>query len=384
MSDKYSNSTAVIVFYTTSSYINIFCTNILYCVMFCLCILSFIWAIYFIFRLTKEKHILKRQTDSTAKKNCERKIIKNKFLIAICTIEWLIMLCISSLAFSTDLRDILTPYDLHIPKIYLTNCLYETLKGNFLSKLLITFILTLLLLLIVLIRILTQYLCQEYSYNSGGVFELGKSLKFAIVVLVIFFLIGLVRQLIIFQWVICCAIFAFEFVSYVKANKELNNCLKKRSFDALNHENQPIYIVKLYRRVEFEYKISSNILVAALFSHTCDLIAFTIYSILWLVLSSPSNWFDILFSNENRLNLNTLPEDYQQTLNIFATAFSDLELLAVCFGWSLFVIPYFIISLNKLLRASLKAFAKDKDYKGHSVIQAQIQKRNIEYNILRN
>ena len=384
-----SNSTEFIIFYSASSYVNKICTDVIYCVVFSLSILSFIWTIYFIFRLEKETKELKRmskmensnQRDSwlMKKKNCERKIIKNKFLIAICTIEWLMTFSIWFMTTSTDLKDVLTPGDLHVPKTDLTNCLYTTMSGNFLSKLLITSILVILMLLITLIKTLTQYLCQQYSYNPDTSFKLRNMLERATIVLILFFLIGLVRPLIIFQWIIGCIIFTYEFIRYAKSSNQLSNSLKMRSFDASKHEYQPNYIVSHYKSIYLEYKVGSFILVTAFFIHAFELIAFTIFSFIWLILSSPNNWFQILFLNDKKVEFDSLPVHYQQKLNIFAIAFSNLELLSLSVGWSLVVIPYIIVSLNKVFRGLINAFTKNKDYPSHDLIQALIDKRNNEY-----
>ena len=385
MSSIHSNSTALNAFYAASLYINEICTNELYCVMFCLCILSFIWSIYYIFRLIKEKKYLKRlhgmerESWLTKKKNSERKILKNKFLIAISTIEWMMMLSICSIVIYNDLRKVLSLDNRLIPKIDLTNCLYNTLSGKFISKLLITFIITMFLLLITLIRILTQYLCEQYSFYPDSSFNLNRILKCRIAVLIFFFLIGLIRQMIIFQWIIGCIILSQEFVCFAKSSNQLNNWLKKRSFDASKHEYQTRSIIKYYKWVHFEYRLSSYLLVTSFFIHTFDLVGFTIFSFFWLILSSPSNWIGILFLNDKVIEFDSLPEHYQQQLNIFATVFSNLELTSLCVGWSLVVIPYVIVSLNKFLRGINKAFTKNKDYPNHELIQALIDHQYKAY-----
>ena len=96
---------------------------------------------------------------------------------------------------------------------------------------------------------------------------------------VFLFVLGLIRQLIIFQWTTLCSFFAYEFLYFTQVTKCLRKLLHKRYFDAKTHEYQAKSIVRYYRQAYLEFKICSCILVASLFFQLLSLIFFIMFSL---------------------------------------------------------------------------------------------------------
>ena len=183
------------------------CTAILYVLMFSLCVLSFLWFVYLIFLVSKEKNYqkylkdLKNSTQRDVWKvnmmNSQRKIVKNAFLIGICTVEWIFTLSLVPLVIIGYSKSVLNSGNWDVQSLSFRDCLYNTMEDTFSTKLLVSFSIILFLFLLILLKLLTQYLCQEYNYFPNKSFKLSTSFKRICLLLLSISILGLFRYTII-------------------------------------------------------------------------------------------------------------------------------------------------------------------------------------------
>ena len=386
--NNYSNSTEDNSIHTIISYSNAILTVILYILMFILCILSFIWSVYLILSVIKEKknqkyirnskNSMQRYVWETKMKNSQRLLVKNAFLIAICTIEWFAMFGLSSLIIVSYTRGVVRSGNFHVNSLNLRNFFDDRMKDRFSGKFMSALCITLYLLLLTLLRILTQYLCQEFNFFYDRTFKLSTTFKRTCLLLLFIFILGLFRYTIILQWIISCIVMFREFICYFKSTKLLINLLYMRYFDARNHEEQSSSVVRYYAFAYLEFKVGSCFVVTSFFFHVMSLIGFTVFSILWFIVSSPDKWVRVFTMNEYIQDFDSLPYRYQQQLLVFSEVYELMELLSLAFGWSLLVIPYLIISL-KLLYSRFRSSMQQSRYKNSELIQRLIEKHNLDY-----
>ena len=90
------------------------------------------------------------------------------------------------------------------------------------------------------------------------------------------------------------------------------------------------------------------------------------------------NWLQVILLNERRLHYIDLPLQYHQQIDSFREIYRSLELVSLSLGWSLLVIPYFIVSLTVLYRRNRNSFNKH-EYQNPELIKALIDKHNRDY-----
>ena len=178
------------------SRIDIIPFSLIFLIGSCLFILSFAWSIYMLSRLVKErqylkyikglKHSMHDHIWSTRVNNSYRKIVKNSFLLAISSIEWIGMLIMISATIFGHMDYIFKPSDgIRAFAMDATHTLYSTSKLSAQSRIFSTYsIIIFELLPLILIRILTQYLCQQYSFYSNTSFSLKRKFKPPIAMLI--------------------------------------------------------------------------------------------------------------------------------------------------------------------------------------------------------
>ena len=363
-----------------------------FCLLFlfwsCLFIQSFAWSIYMLNRLVKERHYLKyikglknsmhNHIWSTKVKNSNTKIVKNSFLLAISNIEWIGMLIIITSTIFDNMDHILKPSDTIRPlELDATHTIDRIFKASVQSRISSTYsIIIFELLPLILIRILTQYLCQQYAFYSNTSFSLKRKFKPPIAMLIFLFLLGLISQLIIFQWITFCLFFAYEFLYFTKATKCLRNLLYKRYFDARTHEYQAKSIVRYYRQAYLEFNICSFILVASLFFQLLSFIFFIMFSLFGVFLASPNGNIQLLFMNVDTLRPYSFLQHYHQQLELFGYACSSIEMFCFCLAYGLLVLPYGLVSLRVCLIAVRTRVEKSRDYPNHELIRQMIINNN--------
>ena len=387
-----SNSTNSDVVKRIFSRIDIIPFCLLFLFLSFIVILSFAWSIYMLSRLVKERQYLKyikglknsmhNHIWSTKVKNSNTKIVKNSFLLAISSLEWISILIMISTTIFDNMDHILKPRDRNIEEIRpfaldAIHALYNSAKSSVQSRIFTTdFFIIFALLPLILIRILTQYLRQQYAFYSNKSFSLKRKFRPPIAMLIFLFLLGLIRQLIIFQWITFCLFFAYEFFYFTKATKCLCNLLYKRYFDAKTHEYQAKSIVRYYRQAYLEFKICSCILVASLFFQLLSLIFLIIFSLFGIFLASPNDEIQLLFMNVDTLAPYSFLQHYQQQLKIFESACSSIELISLSLAYGLLVLPYGLMSLKVCLIAVRTRVAKSRDYPNHELIRQMIINNN--------
>ena len=354
----------------------------------CLFILSFAWSIYMLSRLVKERQYLKYIKGlknsmhdhiwSTKVKNSNTKIVKNSFLLAISSIEWIGMLIIITSTIFNNMDHILKQSDGIRPlAMDVTHTIDSASKLSAQRRIFTTYsIIIFALLPLILIRILTQYLCQQYAFYSNTSFSLKRKFKPPIVMLIFLFLLGLIRQLTIFQWITFCLFFGYEFFYFTQATNCLRNLLYKRYFDAKTHEYQAKSIVRYYRQAYLEFNICSCILVASLFFQLLSLIFFIMVSSFGVFLASPNDDIQLLFMNLDTLRPHSFLQHYQQQLKIFEYACSSIEMFFICVAYGLLVLPYGLVSLRVCLIAVRTRVEKSRDYPNHELIRQMIINNN--------
>ena len=352
-----------------------------------LCIQSFMWSIYILNRLIHERKLLKyikgsksfihEQVWLTKIKNSNRKIVKNKCLFLICSIEWIYNFVILFSVIYNNMKFVTKNSNTQI-YIDISNTLFQICNGNFLSKLIANFFLTMFLLLLIAIRILTQYLCVEYSYYPDTLFKFSTVFKYNAVVLILIFLLGLIRITIWIQWVLICICMIYEFVCYTKATRMLCNLLYKRYFDAKIHEYQPKHVVQYYRLAYLEFKFGSCILVTSFSLQIISLILLITFSLLRMFLSSPNNRIQVLLNVI--VDSTSSSQLYQQRITILKDVFNVMELLCTCVAFFLLIVPYSLVSLKFCLFGVKARVAKSQDYPNHELIRKMIYNNNLYYN----
>ena len=383
-----SNSTNSDVINRIFSRIDIIPFSLLFLFWSCLFILSFAWSIYMLNRLVKERQYLKYIKGlknsmhdhiwSTGVKNSNTKIVKNSFLLAISSIEWIGMLMVISATIFDNMDYVLKPSDRIRPlAMDVTHTICGAHKVSVQSRIFSTFTIIIFALLpLILIRILTQYLCQQYAFYSNTSFSLKRKFKPPIAMLIFLFLLGLIRQLTLFQWTTFCLFFAYEFLYFTKSTKCLRNLLYKRYFEAKTHEYQAKSIVRYYRQAYLEFKICSCILVASLFFQLLSLILSIMFSLLGVLLASPNDCVQLLFMNAETIDNYSFLQHYHQQLKIFEYACNSIELICLCVAWGLLVLPYGLVSLKFCLIAVRTRVEKSKDYPSHELIREMIINNN--------
>ena len=383
-----SNSTNSNVINRIFSRIDIIPFCLLFLFWSCLFILSFAWSIYMLSRLVKERQYLKyikglknsmhNHIWSTKIKNSNTKIVKNSFLLAISSIEWIGMLIIITSTIFDNMDHILRPSDGIRPlELDATHTIDTRSKLSAQSRISVTYsIIIFELLPLILIRILTQYLCQQYAFYSNTSFSLKRKFKPPIAMLIFLFLLGLIRQLTIFQWITFCLFFAYEFLYFTQVTKCLRNLLYKRYFDAKTHEYQAKSIVRYYRQAYLEFNICSCILVASLFFQLLSLIFFIMVSSFGVFLASPNDDIQLLFMNVGTLGPHSFLQHYQQQLKIFEYACSSIDMFCMCVAYGLLVLPYGLVSLKVCLIAVRTRVQRSRDYPNHELIRQMIINHN--------
>ena len=348
-----------------------------------LCILSLAWSIYMLGRLIKERqhlkyirglrHSMHEQVWLMKVRNSETKIVKNIFLFVISSTEWIGMFLIIICYIFDNIKTFFRPiYSMNPLTIGAVHALYRSSSVQ--SRAYSTFIFMLFILLpLILIRILTQYLCQQYTFYSKTSFSLKEKFKLPIAILIFLFLLDLIHQLIIFDWLSICLYFVYEFVVFTISSNRLCNLLYKRYFDARTHEYQPISIVRYYRFAYLEFKVCSCILVASLFLQMLSLILFVMFSLVGVALSSSSNLFQFLFQNAENLEASSFLDRYQLQLKIFENACNSILLICMCVAWGLLVLPYVLVSLKFCLNAVKTRVENSRDYPNHELIRQLIR-----------
>ena len=174
MSHIISNSTVNINDDGVLPVIGVICLCFMCFSFICVCISSFIWSITLLIRIVKDRKLLRKfeedcnysTQDHAWIRNTKRQIIKNAFLYAISTIEWITMYILLMAMLIKNWRHVFTPNEVGRPSLDISNTFNSLLNNSLLTKFLLNFLIAIILIQIALIRILTEYLSQQYSFYS--------------------------------------------------------------------------------------------------------------------------------------------------------------------------------------------------------------------------
>ena len=349
---------------------------------FCLCILSFAWSVYMLGRNIKERKYLKyiqsvknsmhEQVWSVKMNNSNRKIVKNKFLLVISSIEWFGMFILIFFLFYDNRHYTVNKYR-HVPLgINAIHGFNDIQSTSIQDRVFSTFAIILLEIVpLVLMKILTQYQCQQYTFYSDNSFSFRRKFRIPSAMLIFLFVICLISELILFELFIFILYFACEFVCFTKATNRLCRLLYKRYFDARTHEYQPIPIVQYYRWAYLEFRVCSCILVASIFFRILSLILFLMFSLFGAVLLPPNDSIPSVFMNSWTMDYSFL-QNYPQQLKVFESVCNSILLICMCIAWGLLVLPYSLVSLKFCLHGVRARYKSSKDYPNHKLIQQMI------------
>ena len=365
---------------TTNASINLFCSPILSLNLLLVFILSLSWLVCILRQLMNRNKKLKLRMIRNYKEwremlnNHNSYRIRDMFLIMICLCE------------SAQLPIILAFYIISgklkqykaFDKSISGHDTYSFERGFYLSlfhfdfRLFRALIVVQIYCLIVFVRILTQFLVHKYSfykYNLKLITKLGISLSF----LLVLFISGLFRKLMIPFYIIIAFALLLEYLVLVKVTRQLRRLLKQRLTDALNNESVDICIY--YKIVYGNYKCFSVVLLLSLFFQCAFFFIFCIHSVVVTILAFPNDWFaKILYLPEGR---NMFQFAYHPNVILYNLIVSSIQEILFTIGFCIQTVPYLFVSALNLFR-SIK-----KRIKGSSIntilIQRLIDKHNNDY-----
>ena len=387
MSFNISNSTNYKIFNKVIGNFEILALSILFTSLLFLCVLSFTWSIYVLMCIFKEKKqrkliiYLKNTINIHAwnirMKNSQRKIVRDTFLFVISSFEWVTVFIILFYSFCRNWQKLLKPIEITPQSLDISNTLYSFLNNSTLTKIAVNCLLMMVLIIIVLIRVLTEYLSVEYDFFSNSPFNFRAKFKRAAAMLIYIFLLGMVRQTIIFQWVLIMVYSTYELVYFSNASKTLKELLYKRYFDAKTHEFQKLAITGYYKLAYLEFKIGSCLLKTSFSMHILNIGILFIFSFLSLVISSPNNFIQVIFFNEELRGFSPILANYQLIFTTVKKTYTIVQLLLLTVGWGLLLVPYCLVSLMACKHWLKVKIQMSKDYPNHDVIKKLIQYRNL-------
>ena len=313
-------------------------------------------------------------------RNLYSKKVRNIFLIAICLSECIIFVSIL-------VYEILYMYARHV-KIIKINPLNSSDKvfgsfrvafGFYYSmnhtqlRIFKTLITTSFYTLFLLIRILTQYLVHQYSYYK---FPFWFKFKLAISLLIIttLFICGVVRQLVLNHFICVVLVVIYEFICICIATKKLRLLLTQRLNDAIMHENQSTGVIRYYKIANKDYKLFSTVLLIALFLQTIAFSILCIHPIVVTIIAFPNSWIEsILYLPQKDIAAHFSTHHIAVAYNLIVCS---IEEVLITTGYSLQVIPYFLISFIRLIRNLKKRVIANRNIPGENSLLTQLIKEN--------
>ncbi|KAI6661512.1 hypothetical protein LOD99_13385 [Oopsacas minuta] len=110
------------------------------------------------------------------------------------------------------------------------------------------------------------------------------------------------------------------------------------------------------------------------------MLSFRLFSLVYLILSSPNNWTQVLFLNSDIVDFSSLPQNVKDYLSIIQKAIILMELIPLTIGMVLLVIPYLLVSLKLFIGAIRGCLKRNGDYpKSHDLTRVLIEKHNAAY-----
>ena len=318
-------------------------------------------------------------------RNLYSKKVRNIFLIAICLSECIIFLSLLvneilyyqlrkrsiEISSSASFTSFTTAHLFRIDFEFYYSMKYVQLR--ILRTLTTTSFYTLFL----LIRILTQYLVHQYSYYK---FPFWFKFKLTISLLIIFslFICGVVRQLVLIHFICIVLVVIYEFICIFIATKKLRLLLTQRLNDAILHENQSTGVIRYYKIANKDYKLFSTVLLITLFFQTIAFSILCIHPIVVTIIAFPNSWIEsILYLPQKDIAAHFSTHHIAVAYNLIVCS---IEEVFVTTGFSLQVIPYFLVSFIRLIRNIKKRVKANRSIPGeNSLLTKLIEENQVAY-----
>ena len=375
---------------TVNIYINYFCDPLIFFNGFCMFSLSMVWSVHLLYTLMKDHRILKnaKKTQNSMCEHVFNKILKeatirrsrNLFFLFVCLIEGLLFI-IFLIMLVQDLR-VRGTKDMNIFKGGIKGIVYNSpfvfthqfqhsLSSVWLRIAIFFFHLSIYC-IITLVRLLTEYMCSVYGYFETKPFLLAKLLlSFGIVSIIGF--IAIFRQLEPFARLAISIGVIYQFILLFISTKKLRRLLYKRLFDAQNFESQAFYKINYFKRVFWNYKYASALLLISLFLQVIGFSVLSIHPIIMMSVYWPHKWLDaILYGLQ-------LHEFYYPIPRAYDLIIASITQLLLTLGTALQILPFILVSI-RLGYISTKNHIFRKDVvMNQNFIKAQLRRNNNAY-----
>ena len=227
------------------------------------------------------------------------------------------------------------------------------------------------------IRILTQYLVHQYSYYKFPLwfkFKLAKSL----LIIATLFICGVVRQLVLIHFICIVLVVIYEFICICISSKKLHLLLTQRLNDAIMHENQSTGVIRYYKIANKDYKLFSTVLLVALLFQTIAFSIFCIHPIVVTIIAFPNSWIEsILYLPQKDIAAHF---GTHHIAVAYSLIFCSIGEVLITTGYSLQVIPYFLVSLIRLIRnIKKKVIANRISPEVNSLLTELIEENQVAY-----
>ena len=227
------------------------------------------------------------------------------------------------------------------------------------------------------VRILTQYLVHQYSYYK---LPFWFKFKLAISLLIIFslFICGVVRQLVLIHFICIVLVVIYEFICICIATKKLRLLLTQRLNDAIMHENQSTDVIRYYKIANKDYKLFSTVLLIALFLQTIGFSMVCIHPIVVTIFAFPNSWIEsILYLPQKDIGAHFYAHHIAVAYSLIV---SSIEEVFITTGFSLQVIPYFLVSFIRLIRNIKKKVIANRNIpRENSLLTELIEENQVAY-----
>ena len=341
----------------------------------CLLIMSIFWSIYLIIQMMKDqkKYKLKLNTqycrtnwcrDNVMKNNKSNKI-KNAFLIVVCLSECIF--CMSTYFYESGKlseKTVEQPHQLNIilsfNHEFLTTRRYTESLRNPVIMISNTITAISVCSIFLFVNLLTQYLVHTYSYYQRE-FRLKRKIITSISFLSFLFILGLIKPIILLQYILIVLWIISQFIILCSATNKLQKLLKQRLKDSITHENQSVSVIRYYQFVYREYKYCSIILLISLFLQMVGLSINFIQPVIKEII-------DIIH----------LIEMFPSYVFIYDLMISTLEQVFMSIGLSVLIIPYFIVSIRRLVRFLRKTYKESTSNLGKNTRIQQLLQNNYD------
>ena len=336
----------------------------------CLLILSISWSIYLIIQMMNDRRRYRMDLNTQRCRtywcrenfinNYKSNKIKNTLLIVICLSEC--VFCISTYFYEVGKlnhspRRHAHRFDLFDHEFLASRRYTESLRNPII---LISNTITVVSVssIFLFVNLLTQYLVHTYSYYQRE-FKLKQKIIISISFFSFLLILGLIKPTILFQYILTSLWIISQFIILCTATNKLQKLLKQRLKDSITHENQSISVIRYYQLAYREYRFGSVILSISLF---LQMVGFSLSFLQPVVIEIA----EIIH----------LKEMFPSCVAAYDLVISSLEEVFLSIGLSMLIIPYFIVSIRRLIRYLRKTYKKNSSNLGKNLRIEQLLQRN--------